>query len=354
MPSRVRHRTRSFPATGALLAAIASLALLVPGAAGAATVVNGGFESGDLTGWQQQSPYPDSSSWYAYSGTESPRSPAFPPVPAPPAGSFAAIVDQGPPSQIVLYQDIVVEPGNTQQLSMLLYYNSDEEMKMPDPPTLSLGVINQQYRVDLMRPSAPLDSVAPGDVLAPIFGTKTGDPQVRTPFPQTVELAPFAGQTVRLRFAQSATNRLRAGVDSVAILGEPPQPPGPSPAPAGPSAPAAAPPAPAASPPSNAIVVGKFVPNLKKGTAKLKVSVPGPGVLLAADARAKGKMLRKASVTTTAAGTLTVPLVASSAGLRILRERSKLRVSVALAFTPTGGTAGQVFVQRALKLKPTG
>jgi hypothetical protein len=344
MASRVRRRTRSFPAMAALLAAIASLAMLGPGAAGAATVVNGDFESGDLTGWQQQSPYPDSSSWYAYSGTESPRNPALPSVPAPPAGSFAAIVDQNAPSQIVLYQDIVVEPGNTQQLSMLLYYDSDEEMETPNPPTLSIGVINQQYRVDLIRPSAPIDSVEPGDVLVNIFGTETGDPEERTAFTRTVDLAPFAGQTVRLRFAQSATNRLRAGVDSVAILGDPPLPPGPPPAPAA---------APAASPPSNAIVVGKFVRNLNKGTAQLKVTVPGPGVLVATDARTKGKKLRRATVTAAAAGTITVPLIANGAGLRILRDRSKLRVGVALAFTPTGGSAGQVLVQRGLKLKPT-
>jgi hypothetical protein len=318
--------------------------MLVPGAAGAATVVNGGFESGDLTGWQQQSPYPDSSRWYAYSGTESPRNPALPPVPAPPAGSFAAIVDQNAPSQAVLYQDIAVEPGNTQQLSMLLYYDSDEEMVTPDPPTLSISVINQQYRVDLIRPSAPIYSVEPADLLVPIFGTKTGDPEERAPFARTVDLAPFAGQTVRLRFAQSATNRLRAGADSVAILGDPPRPQDPPVVPA--------PPGPPASLPSNAIVVGKLVRNLNKGTAKLKVTVPGPGVLLATDAREKGKKLRRASVKASAAGTITVPLVANGAGLRVLRERFKLRVRVGLAFTPTGGTAGQVFVQRSLKLKP--
>jgi hypothetical protein len=101
-------------------------------------------------------------------------------------------------------------------------------------------------------------------------------------------------------------------------------------------------------------VVGRLVRNLNKGTAKLKVTVPGPGVLVATDARRKGKKLRKASVKAGAAGTITVPLVANGAGLRVLGERSKLRVSIALAYTPTGGPAGQVSLKRTLKLKPRG
>jgi len=338
MASRVRHRTRFFPAIGALSAAIASLALLAPGVAGAATVVNGDFESGTLNGWQLQNSSPWGS-WYAYSGTKSPQNPGIqPPVPAPPAGNFAAITDQNNPGSHILYQDIAVEPGNTQQLTMLLYYDSEGPLETPEPSTLStevIGVPNQQYRVDLVRPSAPIESVDAADILAPIFGTKTGDPEIQAPFTRTIDLAPFAGQTVRLRFAEADNGGpLRAGVDSIAVLGAPP--PGP----------------PVLLPPSNAIVVGKLTRNLNKGTAKLKVTVPGPGVLVATDARKKGKKLRKATVRPGAAGTIAIPLIANGAGLKILRERNKLPVKVALAFTPTGGAAGQVFVKRALKLKP--
>jgi hypothetical protein len=343
MASRVRLRRRSFPAIGALWAVIASLVLLVPGAAGAATVVNGGFESGDLTGWSQSNnPSEDAGRWFAYTGTESPLNPGT--VQAPPEGSFAAISDQLGPGVHVLYQDIVVEPANTQQLTMLLYYNS-VPLETPEPDTLSIGVSNQQYRVDLVRPSAPIESVDPADVLAPIFGTKTGDPEDQAPFRRTIDLALFGGQTVRLRFAEAHNNGpMRAGVDSVAILGDPPLPPS--------SSPPLISPAPIATPPSNAIVVGKLVRNLKRGTAKLAVRLPGAGVLRATDARAKKpKLLKQATVEAAGPGTVKLALKPTGAGRAVLAREGKLAVRVALAFTPTGGTAGKVVVRKVLRLR---
>ncbi|HEX2096933.1 MAG TPA: hypothetical protein VHF50_06130, partial [Solirubrobacterales bacterium] len=185
-------------------------------------------------------------------------------VQAPPGGSFAAVSDQLAPGVHVLYQDIAVESGNTQQLTMLLYYNS-APLDTPEPDTLSIGVSNQQYRVDLVRPSAPIESVDAADVLAPIFATKTGDPQDRTPFTRTIDLAPFAGQTVRLRFAKAHNNgSMRAGADSVAVLGDPPPRPPASLVPGATGLLVR---------PSNAIVVGRLIRNLAKGTAKLRVAV---------------------------------------------------------------------------------
>jgi hypothetical protein len=52
------------------------VALLAPLGATAATVVNGDFETGTLAGWQLQnnpSGELESGSWYAYSGTSSPK-----------------------------------------------------------------------------------------------------------------------------------------------------------------------------------------------------------------------------------------------------------------------------------------
>jgi hypothetical protein len=43
-----------------ILAAIVSIAMLTPAGAGAATVVNGDFEAGDLSGWQVEN-LPESS-----------------------------------------------------------------------------------------------------------------------------------------------------------------------------------------------------------------------------------------------------------------------------------------------------
>src|SRR5262245_19837052 len=89
-----------------LVLAIAGVALAVPGAAHAAIVNNGDFETGSLSGWQTQNSGPVSSTnkWYAYSGTTSPLNART--IQAPPQGSFAAVTDQGGPGAHFLYQDL--------------------------------------------------------------------------------------------------------------------------------------------------------------------------------------------------------------------------------------------------------
>jgi hypothetical protein len=47
---------------------------------------------------------------------------------------------------------------------------------------------NQQFRIDLVAPSAPIDSVAHRDVLVNIFATAPGDPDRREPRAVSVDL----------------------------------------------------------------------------------------------------------------------------------------------------------------------
>jgi len=69
-----------------------------------------------------------------------------------------------------------------------------------------------------MDPTAPVDSVAPGDVLASLFQTKVGDPASLAPTVMTFDLSQFAGRTVRLRFAEVDNQFFFEGsVDAVAI-----------------------------------------------------------------------------------------------------------------------------------------
>ena len=75
---------------------------------------------------------------------------------------------------------------------------------------------NQQFRIDLLDPSAPIDSVARGDVLVNVFRTSPGDEVARPPTPVRVDVSRWAGKTVRLRLA-ATDNRgpLRVGVDNI-------------------------------------------------------------------------------------------------------------------------------------------
>ena len=128
------------------------------------------------------------------------------------------MTDQGGPGSHVLYQDVALEGGFEHTLSLDVYYNNQAGAFFT-PLTLNADVIpNQQFRVDVLRPTADPTSTAPGDVLATVFQTDQGDPPSLPVTRISVDLTPFAGTTVRLRFAE-VDNQLffNAAVDAVAI-----------------------------------------------------------------------------------------------------------------------------------------
>jgi hypothetical protein len=327
------------------LAALACLWLIAPSSAAAATVVNGDFEAGTLNGWQVQNfPTPSSpeNNWFAYTGTTAPSSGNS--IPAPPQGNFAAISDQGGAGTHVLYQDVALEPYYRHSLSLIAYYHSHAPIAVPTPDTLSftggpgettVEQPNQQYRIDVMKPTAPILSVNPADILAVVFGTKVGAPEEMGPTQFTADLSAFAGQTVRLRFVE-VDNQLffNAGVDAVGI---------------------------ASTAPSNAFSFGKVTRNRKKGTASVPVVVPGAGVVTAVDARlaqastsaskAAKPLVKSATLTAAAQGTLTLTVKPTKAARKVLKRKHKVKVKVVVSFTPTGGLAASQTLSLVLRTK---
>ncbi|HET7399361.1 MAG TPA: hypothetical protein VFJ94_12655 [Intrasporangium sp.] len=179
-------------------------------------VANGGFETGTLTGWRTDELGIPGDGWSAASGTTSPVA-GFP-VPGPPRGTWQAVVDQLGPGSHVLYQDIKVDEDDT-GLSLILWYTNGNGAFFT-PRSLSPQVLpNQQLRVDLMRPQAPIRSMAPGDILATIFRTRVGDPASIPPRVLRQDLSRFEDRTVRLRIAE-VDNQLffQAGVDAVRVV----------------------------------------------------------------------------------------------------------------------------------------
>lgn len=305
--------------------------------AGANTVVNGDFETGTLEGWEQvNQPEPPSGEWFAYTGTENPFE--GPPLIAPPQGSYAASTAQDSSGTHILYQDIPIEAGQP-YLSMRLYYNSEAGFVNPSPDTLSSAEgPNQQYRIEVIDPTAPIDTVDPADILATVVRTGAGAPTFSGPQDKGVDLTSFVGRTVRLRLAE-VDNQLYlvAGVDSVST--------GPVPPPAPPLLPA--PPA----QPANAFTFGKLKLNKKNGTATLKVTVPGAGSLTAIDAKKKApKRIKKATATSTGAATVTLKLKPTNAGRKTLKSKGKLKFKALVSFTPSGGTAATQTFAGKLKL----
>ena len=84
------------------------------------------------------------------------------------------------------------------------------------PASLKHWENSLQFRIDLVDPSAPIDSVADEDVIVSVFRTEVSDPATLEPTEVSVDLTELAGQTVRLRLAEVATvAALRAGVDDI-------------------------------------------------------------------------------------------------------------------------------------------
>jgi hypothetical protein len=332
------------------LAVGACLALLAPATAGAANVVNGDFETGTLQGWSVHRSL-EAGNWLAYKGTDEPyvnnRSPA-PPAPqvdppqVPPQGTYAAVADEINPDTLILYQDVALPAGQSETLSLLVYYNSSVPIAVPGSGTLSVesevleGQKNQQYRIDVMRPEAPLDSVDSNDILRAVFRTAPGARKTMPPTRLTADLGAFAGQTVRLRFAVAAHEEiLTGGVDDVSISagGK-----GGSPPPGG----------------KVQISFGKVKLNRAKGTAILPVKVPSAGMLKAKDGAASKKrpqLIKPATAKVAKAGTAKLLLKPTKAALATLKQKHKLRVKVAVSFTPKGGRAVTATLPVVLKLK---
>jgi hypothetical protein len=325
------------------------VAMLAPGSADAEKVVNGGFESGTLSGWSvyQANPF---GNWFAYRGTETPiganrkkqEQGRDVPVQAPPQGTYAAVTDEIEPDSLILFQDVTLEPGLDYQLSLLAYYDSYKPIAIPTPDTLSVtdealrlpnGAFqeNQQFRIDVLRPDAPLESLNPADILRTVFATKLGDSPTMTPRKLTANLSAFAGQTVRLRIANTVTEEIfNAGLDAVSIASGPPGSFSSKNGPAG-------------------FRFGKARVNRRSGVATLRVSVIGSGLLRAANApgpRGKasgvgkvGASIEPVTVPVATARTVTLHLRPTASARSILRRKHKLRVRVGLTYMPTAGFA---------------
>jgi hypothetical protein len=349
-------KAASSKARGRLLAALVATALgsallgpSSPAASAAMPIVtNGDFETGTLEGWTTTDQIGGDAPWVAYGRKAAEEPPYQGQIPVPPSGEYAALTPDflATVDTTYLYQDVTLPPASSDQLSMYLFYRSAAPIAVPNPDTLVVSAAetaqpNQQVRVDVLRPNAPIESVSPNDILATAYASKVGDPTELPPTVITADLSAFAGQTVRLRVADAVQDGgMVAGVDSVSIASAPlPQPPTTAVAPS-PS-------------PSNAFVRGRLTLDQKNGTGSLTVSVPDGGALTASDARRQlataslarrgGKpkpiLIRTATVEAAGAGVIQVPIKPTPAGRRLLAERGKIAFRVELTFTPAGGNA---------------
>jgi hypothetical protein len=99
--------------------------------------------------------------------------------------------------------------------------------------------------------------------------------------------------------------------------------------------PTAACPSPPSPPPSNAFRFGKLKRNKKKGTARLIVTFPGPGTF---SLTGKGVVAER-SAAVAGAGNAALTIKPKGKWKRVLLRKGKVKVKIALTFTPSGGEA---------------
>jgi len=210
---------RAYPRAGSRPAAKPASTRANPARApqGTNIVLNGGFEANGgvgtniFTNWTVESLFGGTGDWLVQTGTASPLN-GFP-VEAPPEGSFAAMTDQTGPGTHVLHQVLAVPAAPAVILTCHVYVNNQAGAYFT-PATLDFnGAPNQQARIDIMNPAAPIDDVGAG-VLLNMFITNPGAPAVIPYTTVTANLTPFAGTNVRLRVAE-VDNQLfmNVGVD---------------------------------------------------------------------------------------------------------------------------------------------
>jgi CubicO group peptidase (beta-lactamase class C family) len=216
------------PAASRLVEFIAARLPLAPASAVSAPVVLDDFESGSLSGWTLDRR--GSGGWFVYdNGRQAPdpkQSDPFVPfqMPNPPQGKFAAVSDTNGPGSRVLYRDIKLDGPMLLELT-IFYVNgmdglSGYSSRFVAPKTLATNAgPNQQFRIDLLAPTAAADSMADADLRATIFETAPDAPARLGPTPIRFDLSRWTGQTVRLRIA-TADNQgpMRAGIDNVRLI----------------------------------------------------------------------------------------------------------------------------------------
>lgn len=176
------------------------------------------FESGAITDWQAIGS--GSGGWFVYAdGHKAPDPAQSDPnapfdLPDPPQGKFAAVTDSNGPGTHILYRDLRLDGRFTLQVTV--FYTGTGPFSSPATLAYDAPEANQQFRIDLIGPSAPIDSVAKGDVLVNVFRTSPGDPTRRQPTEVSVDVSAWAGRTVRLRLAGTDNQGpLRVGVDNI-------------------------------------------------------------------------------------------------------------------------------------------
>jgi hypothetical protein len=183
--------------------------------AGGTKISNGDFEKGNLHGWTQK--HTDAGKWRIVDRDGIPIETRGPTTFQPLHGDFSAITVQGFISRQFLYRTVKLDPDKRNTLKFkLAYLNQGDDFTAPN--NFQLSGTNQQFRMDVMKPSSKVDSLDSDDILKNVYKTRPGDPSEQPKETISENLTPLGGGKVRLRFAVAVTeSSLNVTIDDVKV-----------------------------------------------------------------------------------------------------------------------------------------
>jgi hypothetical protein len=222
---------------------IALVATLAIGAVALAAPRNGGFETGTFSGgWKVKDP--GAGDWYVYDGrsviepTRASRGAGGPIGPQffrPPRGRYAAAAYQDGPGLNILHRRLRLKAGEINKLSFFLAWdNSQNRFHTPDSFDYEGGGAarglmgppknpNQQFRIDILKPNAPVDTLKDRQILATLFQVRRGTKDRRDYKRERFNLTELGlDGTVRFRVAEvDNQGTLPVGIDNVKLKSKP-------------------------------------------------------------------------------------------------------------------------------------
>jgi len=168
-----------------------------------ADLVNGDFETGDLSGWTAT----NNGSAATLEVTSGDTTTGAGTIPGSLTGDYYVFTSQSGPGSSFLSQPFTVQSGTNKIFFDIAIINGASDYFVPDPMSFDYaGEANQQARFDILVPGAALDTVNPADIIVTGYQTQPGDPLTLdwTSFEVdvTTELTAYIGQDVIFRFVQ--------------------------------------------------------------------------------------------------------------------------------------------------------
>jgi hypothetical protein len=201
------------------IASVAALMAFASDAQATQFITNGGFETGDYTGWgvNVQAGSSGNLQVVANNGGASPLSAHATASANPIGGSFYSITDQGGPGSYALVQSFTLSQAATVVVSYDMFLNNSAGTVAANGRNYAY-VPNQNAEVDILTGGAAALTNTPGDMVAVLFNpasTPTSPENAWHSYSTTVALA--AG-TYQFRFAETDNSGyFQAGLDNVSV-----------------------------------------------------------------------------------------------------------------------------------------